>query len=208
MIAIKLPASTRKTPRTVQHLALAARYSKRAWHQLIGGWVKPLENIQKNDGKSPCYQWVNQRWILPCSIANCLITRGYLTIHYWSRVKQLFQGWFIGFRNHPHVRHSTRGWMESSIQFPGNPYKGFLFHIPQYGHTILSLIRLCQWGCLVYGLVQGFLDAKAVKPMRISCRKNNTNWEHHPSDVGLKIEYEYVKPLTILSLVSLHSIWQ
>ena len=51
MIAIKIPASTRKTPRTVQHLALAARYSKRAWHQLIGGWVKPLENIQKKRWK-------------------------------------------------------------------------------------------------------------------------------------------------------------
>ena len=39
MIAIKLPASTRKIRRAQKHLALAARYSRRAWQQLIGGFT-------------------------------------------------------------------------------------------------------------------------------------------------------------------------
>jgi hypothetical protein len=79
--------------------------------------------------------------------------------------------------------------------------KGSCFRSPNMGirhtiaHTGLSMRMSGVW------IAARILDPKAVKPMRISCRKNNTNWEHHPSDVGLKIEYEYVKPLTILSLV-------
>ena len=130
MIAIKLPAST--TPRTWLWLRGIPDGPGTSWIRWFYPTWKTYKKWWKITMLSMAKSTINMAMF---KFANCWITRSYPTIHDWSRVKQLFQGWFIGFRNHPHVRHSTRGWMESSIQFPQNPYKGFLFHIPQYGHT-------------------------------------------------------------------------